>query len=96
LGESCLLSRLSYHLTKRLHLDQRKLFIFRRQSERVKLPRSQFPGEFDRLVLEANGFPAVTSTGGAATFRLEWADAFSNIPEVYVRFDPIQSAMRAW
>ncbi len=44
-------------------------------------------GEFDRLVLEANGFPAVTSTGGAATFRPEWADAFSNIPEVYVCFD---------
>jgi DNA primase len=44
-------------------------------------------GEFDRLVLEANGFPAVTSTGGAATFIPEWADAFSNIPEVYVCFD---------
>src|SRR6266851_2993845 len=44
-------------------------------------------GEFDRLVLEANGFPAVTSTGGAATFRPEWADAFSNVPEVYVCFD---------
>ena len=30
-------------------------------------------GEFDRLVLEAQGFFAVTSTGGAATFRPEWA-----------------------
>jgi DNA primase len=29
-------------------------------------------GEFDRLVLEANGFNAVTSTGGAKTFRHEW------------------------
>ena len=28
-------------------------------------------GEFDRLVLEAQGFFAVTSTGGAATFRPE-------------------------
>src|SRR6266849_6923589 len=44
-------------------------------------------GEFDRLVLEAKGFPAVTSTGGAATFRAEWAHAFNNIPEVYVCFD---------
>src|SRR5690242_17866483 len=26
-------------------------------------------GEFDRLVLESNGFAAVTSTGGALTFR---------------------------
>jgi hypothetical protein len=38
-------------------------------------------GEFDRLVLEANGFEAVTSTGGAATFRAEWADAFDEIPK---------------
>jgi DNA primase len=44
-------------------------------------------GEFDRLVLEANGFAAVTSTGGAATFRAEWADAFDEIPEVYICFD---------
>src|SRR5712692_10306534 len=32
-------------------------------------------GEFDRLVLESRGFAAVTSTGGAATFRREWAEA---------------------
>src|SRR5437899_278413 len=32
-------------------------------------------GEFDRLVLEANGFPAVTSTGGAGTFKPEWIEA---------------------
>ena len=30
-------------------------------------------GEFDRLVLEAKGFTAVTSTGGAGVFRAEWA-----------------------
>jgi DNA primase len=44
-------------------------------------------GEFDRLVLEANGSDAVTSTGGAGTFRKEWAEAFAEIPEVYVCFD---------
>src|SRR6266849_2136687 len=44
-------------------------------------------GEFDRLVLEANGFDAVTSTGGAGTFKPEWIDAFAEIPEVYVCFD---------
>jgi CHC2 zinc finger/Toprim-like len=44
-------------------------------------------GEFDRLVLEADGFDAVTSTGGAGTFRPEWAHAFEAIPEVYVCFD---------
>ena len=44
-------------------------------------------GEFDRLVLEANGFEAVTSTGGAGTFKPEWIDAFAEIPEVYVCCD---------
>jgi DNA primase len=44
-------------------------------------------GEFDRLVLEAYGFDAVTSTGGAGTFRPEWAPDFEEIPEVYLCFD---------
>jgi DNA primase len=44
-------------------------------------------GEFDRLVLEGQGFPAVTSTGGAGVFRPEWAEAFQEIPTVYVCFD---------
>ncbi len=44
-------------------------------------------GEFDRLVLEAERIPAVTSTGGAGVFRREWATDFKSIPEVYVCFD---------
>jgi DNA primase len=44
-------------------------------------------GEFDRLVLEANGFKAVTSTGGARAFRKEWGKEFESIPKVYVCFD---------
>src|SRR5262245_53263320 len=44
-------------------------------------------GEFDRLVLEANGFKAATSTGGARTFKKDWAQEFENIPEVYICFD---------
>jgi DNA primase len=44
-------------------------------------------GEFDRLVLEANGFKAVTSTGGARSFKKEWATEFESIPEVYICFD---------
>ncbi len=44
-------------------------------------------GEFDRLVLEARGFPAVTSTGGCGVFRKEWAKEFAEIPGVYVCFD---------
>jgi DNA primase len=48
-------------------------------------------GEFDRLVLEAQGFAAVTSTGGAATFRPEWAKALRAIPAVYACFDRDQA-----
>jgi len=44
-------------------------------------------GEFDRLVLEARGFAAVTSTGGAAIFRPQWAEALNEMDEVYVCFD---------
>jgi DNA primase len=44
-------------------------------------------GEFDRLVLESQGFAAATSTGGALTFRAEWAEAFRDVPNVYVCFD---------
>jgi DNA primase len=44
-------------------------------------------GEFDRLVLETNGFEAVTSTGGARSFKKEWATEFVSIPEVYICFD---------
>src|ERR1051325_6306444 len=48
-------------------------------------------GEFDRLVLEAQGFAAVTSTGGAATFRPQWADELKRIDQVYVCFDRDQA-----
>jgi DNA primase len=44
-------------------------------------------GEFDRLVLESRGFSAVTSTGGAGSFKPEWAEALAGIPEVYICFD---------
>jgi DNA primase len=44
-------------------------------------------GEFDRLLLESNGFQAVTSTSGAKTFRQGWADEFKSVAEVYICFD---------
>lgn len=44
-------------------------------------------GEFDRLVLLANGIPAVTSTGGAATFKDEWAPHFLKAERAYICFD---------
>lgn len=44
-------------------------------------------GEFDRLALKAQGFYTVTSTGGAQTFRPEWAEELSAIPNIYICFD---------
>lgn len=44
-------------------------------------------GEYDRLLLESRGIPAVTSTGGAGVFREAWAKEFQEIPEVCVCFD---------
>src|SRR5207245_3296996 len=40
-----------------------------------------------RLVLEANGFKAVTSTGGAKAFKKEWAKEFEAISSIYICFD---------
>lgn len=48
-------------------------------------------GEFDRLVLEGQGIPTVTSTAGAACFRPEWAAHLKAIEEVYVCFDRDQA-----
>lgn len=44
-------------------------------------------GEFDRLALESRGFPAICSTGGAGTFRADWAAYFQPIKQVYIVFD---------
>lgn len=44
-------------------------------------------GEFDRLVLEAHGVAAVTSTGGAGSFNTEWAAELLSVPDLYLCFD---------
>ena len=44
-------------------------------------------GEFDRLVLASQGFPAVTSTGGPRNFLKTWAPDFDGIREIYLCFD---------
>ena len=51
-------------------------------------------GEFDRLVLETRGIAAVTSTGGAGSFRAEWAVDFAPIPEVFLCFDRDEAGRR--
>ena len=42
--------------------------------------------ELDRLVLEANGFPAVVSTGGAGEFLKAWVPYFEPVRRVYLCF----------
>jgi DNA primase len=44
-------------------------------------------GEFNRLVLEANDFTAVTSTAGAEVFLKEWLPYFESVKHVYVCFN---------
>ena len=51
-------------------------------------------GEFDRLVLEAHGIAAVTSTGGAGSFRMKWTDDLAAIPELYLCFDHDEAGQR--
>jgi hypothetical protein len=43
-------------------------------------------GEFDRLLLESRGVPAVTSIGGADTFLAQWAPLFDGIEDVFICF----------
>jgi DNA primase len=52
-------------------------------------------GLFDRLLLEARGFPAVTSTAGADAFLPEWKVAFEDIADVFICFRPRASSEAA-
>ncbi|MEI8360513.1 MAG: toprim domain-containing protein [bacterium] len=44
-------------------------------------------GELDRLVLENQGIPAITSTAGAGTFKDEWLPHLVKFQNIYVCFD---------
>lgn len=44
-------------------------------------------GEFDAMVAEQYGFPSVSSTSGAGTFKEEWVKEFESIETVYVCYD---------
>lgn len=50
-------------------------------------------GEFDALVLESNGFKAVSSTGGSQSFRQEWSDLI-DCNEIYICFDADTAGVR--
>lgn len=44
-------------------------------------------GEIDAMLLSQLGYVAVTSTGGAGTWKSEWARHFTHIPEIIILFD---------
>ena len=51
--------------------------------------------EFDRLVLDARGFPAVASTDGVDTFLAEWVPYFAGIKNVFICFNRSAASDRA-
>lgn len=44
-------------------------------------------GEIDCMLLHQHGYRSVTSTGGAGTWRPEWAKFFTHVRSIYVLFD---------
>lgn len=44
-------------------------------------------GEFDCLVLRAFGIPAISSTGGARTFKDEWIEQLTSVRHLYICYD---------
>jgi hypothetical protein len=44
-------------------------------------------GELDALLLRSRGIPAVSSTGGAQTFKDEWGEFFKRVQDVYITYD---------
>lgn len=44
-------------------------------------------GEMDKLVLENQGIPAITSTAGAGTFKDEWIPYLAKYKKIYICFD---------
>jgi DNA primase len=44
-------------------------------------------GEIDAMLLNQWGFPAVTSTAGAGTFKEKWAELFLFVPNIWILYD---------
>lgn len=44
-------------------------------------------GEFDKIILESLGVPAISSTSGAGGFKKEWLFVFQKCEKVYICFD---------
>jgi len=50
-------------------------------------------GEWDRIILEQNGIPSITATGGAGSFRSDWKSHFEG-KSVYILFDLDEAGIR--
>jgi DNA primase len=44
-------------------------------------------GEIDAMLLTQAGFPAVSSTSGAGTFKEDWAKLFSHVNQIWIMYD---------
>lgn len=44
-------------------------------------------GEIDAMLLNQWGFPAVSSTAGAGTFKEKWAELFLFVPKIWILYD---------
>jgi len=44
-------------------------------------------GEIDAMLLTQWGFPAVSSTAGAGTFKEKWVDLFSGVSKIWLMYD---------
>lgn len=51
-------------------------------------------GEFDSLLLRGKNIPAITSTAGAGSFKDEWIEMFSHIPNIYIAFDSDEAGIK--
>ena len=52
-------------------------------------------GELDRLICEAHGIPAVTSTAGAGSWDRSWTPLFKNVRRVYACYDNDKAGISA-
>lgn len=44
-------------------------------------------GEWDCMLLDQHGYPAITSTAGSQSFDKSWVDAFKSIGKIYLAYD---------
>lgn len=51
-------------------------------------------GEFDCMILEKFGFPAVTSTAGPETFKKEWLSDIRHISHIFIVLDKDEAGKR--